>query len=241
MSEPFDFERAWLAKFSRCLDEVAGEGIREQVMAGAEGLSMASSRQEVIAWSRQAMERLDSLVDEQKAREVMLGCACQYPKADLQEMRKEYEATGDVDRVHRMLQERFEAFLRNTLQLSDEMVEDVVGRGWGAAGIREGNRIIATKIPKSGYLVEYLQEPDPEKKRQIYCHCPRIRDVLKTAERISPTYCYCGAGFYKGIWEEILQQPVEVELLESVLKGDEVCKIAIHLPQAGRSRFSTGY
>jgi len=44
------------------------------------------------------------------------------------------------------------------------------------------------------------------------------------------TYCYCGAGFYKGIWEEILQEPVEVEVLESVLKANEVCKIAIHLP-----------
>jgi len=45
-----------------------------------------------------------------------------------------------------------------------------------------------------------------------------------------PVYCYCGAGFYKGIWEEILQQPVEVQVLESVLKGDKVCKIAVHLP-----------
>jgi len=47
---------------------------------------------------------------------------------------------------------------------------------------------------------------------------------------ISTTYCYCGAGFYKGIWEEILQRPVEVEVLESVLSGGEVCKIVIHLP-----------
>jgi predicted hydrocarbon binding protein len=54
--------------------------------------------------------------------------------------------------------------------------------------------------------------------------------VLKTSETLSPTYCYCGAGFYQGIWEEILQQPVQVELLESVLKGDDVCKIAIYLP-----------
>ena len=92
------------------------------------------------------------------------------------------------------------------------------------------NTIIAIKIPKSGYLVEYMKETDPEKKRQYYCQCPRIRDVLKTSETISTTYCYCGAGFYKGIWEEILQKPVEVEVLESVLQGDEVCKIAVYLP-----------
>ena len=129
-----------------------------------------------------------------------------------------------------MLQEQFESFLKDSLQLSDVLTEEIVGRGWGAAGVKRDNTIIATKIPKSGYLVEYMQETDPEKKRQYYCHCPRVRDVLKTSESISATYCYCGAGFYQGIWEEILQATVEVEVLESVLKGDEVCTIAIHLP-----------
>jgi predicted hydrocarbon binding protein len=57
-----------------------------------------------------------------------------------------------------------------------------------------------------------------------------VRDALSTSETISPTYCYCGAGFYKGIWEEILQEPVAVEVLESVVQGDEVCKIAVYLP-----------
>jgi predicted hydrocarbon binding protein len=44
------------------------------------------------------------------------------------------------------------------------------------------------------------------------------------------TYCYCGAGYYQAIWQEILQRPVEVEVRQSVLQGDDVCTIAIHLP-----------
>lgn len=129
-----------------------------------------------------------------------------------------------------MLKEQFESFLKGTLGLDEKLKEEILKRGWGLAGIKKGNTIIATKIPKSGYLAEYIKETNPEKKRQYYCHCPRMRDALKTSEAISPTYCYCGAGFYKGIWEEILQKPVEVKLLESVLKGDDVCKIAVHLP-----------
>jgi predicted hydrocarbon binding protein len=230
MPEKFDFERAWLAKFSSRLDDIAGKEIRVKVMQGSEGLSSDSSRQEVIAWSREAMERLESLADEEGRKSIMTGCACRYPESGLQDIRKEYEATQDIDMAHRMLQERFEAFLRDTLELDDELVAEVVGRGWGLAGIRQGDTIIATKIPKSGYLVQYMQETDPEKKRQVYCHCPRVRDALKTGVTISPTYCYCGAGFYKGIWEEILQAPVEVEILKSVLKGDQACTIAIHLP-----------
>lgn len=225
-----DFERAWLAKLATRLDEIAGEGIRREVMEGSEALSSLSSRKEVIAWSRQAMERMDALLGEATSRQVMAGCACQYPKEDLQEVRQTYEATGDLDAAQQMLQERFVSFLRGSLQLKEEMIEEVVGRGWGLAGVRQGNTIVATKIPKSGYLAAYLEEPDPEKKRRYYCHCPRIREVLDTADTLPAIYCYCGAGYYKGIWEEILQAPVEVELLESVLQGDEVCSVAIHLP-----------
>jgi hypothetical protein len=97
--------------------------------------------------------------------------------------------------------------------------------------VRDGNTIIATKIPKSGYLKEYFQEDDPEKRRRLYCHCPRVRDVIGEEPSLPNEYCYCGAGFYQGIWEEILGQPVELEVLESVMQGDDVCKIAIHLPQ----------
>ena len=216
--------------FSRCLDEVVDKYTRDEIMAGSEGLSDKSERQTIIDWSKQAMDRLNKHVDADKRIEIMTGCACQYPKSDLQEIRQKYEATQDIDRVHSMLQERFISFLKNSLKLDDEVVADIVNRGMGLAGKRNGNTIIAMKIPKSGYILEYLKEKDPVKKRAIYCHCPRIRDALKTNIGISATYCYCGAGYYKGIWKEILQLPVKVELLESVLKGDDVCKIAIHLP-----------
>ena len=152
------------------------------------------------------------------------------PKQGLRAARQAYEETGDLSVVHGMLQAQFEAFLRNSLELEEEYVEKVVNRGWGLAGILDGDRILATKIPKSGYLAAYMEETDPEKRRQYYCHCPRVREILKTQESLPVTYCYCGAGFYKGIWEEILQEPVEVEVLESVLGGDEVCSIAVYLP-----------
>jgi hypothetical protein len=105
-----------------------------------------------------------------------------------------------------------------------------VQRGWGLAGIRQGNTIIAIKIPKSGNLLAYMREPDPAVRRRMYCHCPRVRDAIRTGEALSPLYCYCGAGYYKGLWEEIVGQPVEIKVIESILAGDNVCKIAIRLP-----------
>ena len=230
MAERQDFERAWLSKLSGNLDRTAGEVIRRQVMEGNEVLSAHSSPQEIIAWTKEAMNRIDSLIDEEKRKEIMTGCACNYPKANLQRIRQEYERSGDIDLAHQRLQEQFEKLLRDSLGLDDTLAEVIINRGWGSAGIKEGNKIIATKIPKSGNLIEYMRETNPDIKRQYYCHCPRVRDILKTSETLSPTYCYCGAGFYKDIWEEILQKPVEVEVLETVLEGNEVCRFVIYLP-----------
>jgi predicted hydrocarbon binding protein len=230
MTKQYDFERSWLEKFADCIEEAAGEDVSKQVIKGSEELSMRSDRTDVIDWSCTALEKLIDFVGESTAMEIMTGCACQYPRQDLQDIRLDYEELRDIDRSLQMLQEKFEHFLREVMQLDEEMIEEIVNRGWGLAGIRQGNTIVTTKIPKSGNLIEYMEERDPDLKRQLYCHCPRVRDALKTGRSIPTVYCYCGAGFYKSIWEEILGEPVQVEVLESVLQGDPVCKIAIKLP-----------
>jgi predicted hydrocarbon binding protein len=229
MSE-ISFEKSWESKFSNSLDKIAGEKIRKRVLEGSEKLTSTSSQKEIIRWTMKAMERLDALVDEKRRREIMAGCACRYPESDLQDIRKTYEQTGEIDLTHGMLQKKSLAFLKNSLRLSDELIEEIVNRGWGSAGIRKGDTIIATKIPKSDHLVEYMKEKDRKRKRALYCHCPRIRDSIRSKTKISPTYCYCGAGFYKGIWEYLLRRSVRVEVLESLLLGGDVCRIKIHLP-----------
>jgi hypothetical protein len=230
MAEELDFERGWLTRFSSGIEEAAGQEIRTAVMLGSEGLSSRSNREAVVQWTSGAMERLGALVDEERQKRILTGCACRYPDDALQAVAEVYERTRDVDQAHGLLEEQFESLLRDSLKLDEELMQDVVSRGWGSAGVKHGSTIIATKIPKSGNLLEYMRESDPAKKRQLYCHCPRVRDALALSVTISPTYCYCGAGFYKGIWEGILRQPVRVELLETVLRGDEVCRFAVHLP-----------
>lgn len=235
MSEEFDFEKYWLNKFSNCLDNFVGEDLRKKILAGSENFSDKTSADEIYSWSQKAMEKLDSLANEEKCIDIMTRCACQYPKGELQEIKKKFEETKDINLVLDMLQKKFENFLISTLKLNKEYFNFIINNGWGLAGVKKEDKIIATKIPKSGYIVDYIKEPDLQKKRVYYCHCPRIRDALKTpGVKISPTYCYCGAGFYKGIWEEILQKPVKVEVLESVFNGGDVCKIAINLPSDKR-------
>ena len=223
-----EFERKWLAKFKNCIGKVAGEAVSTEVMDGSDELPSLSGK-EVNDWTRKAMVRLESLVNEESLIEIMTGCACQYPQTGLKQFREKYAETSDLKLVHGMLQDQFIESTRKFLNLSDQEVENIKEWGWGVAGILQEDRIIATKMPFEFH--EYFKAENPNEKRFRFCHCPRIRKTIKDgAEPISESYCYCGAGFYKGIWEYILDEPMKVEVLETVLNGGDVCRIAIHLP-----------
>jgi hypothetical protein len=56
------------------------------------------------------------------------------------------------------------------------------------------------------------------------CLCPFIES--KPAG-LSPTYCLCSVGYVKVMHEMRFGRPVEVELLDSVLKGGQRCKFKI--------------
>jgi len=222
-----DFERQWLNKLSRSLAERAGADRTGEIMRGHEHLSDQSTPEEVISWTKGALRRLAQHLGQEEAQEVLLGCACQYPGEGLAEIRACYQREGDLAKAHEMLKDRFLGFLRDDLKLDEDLISTILDRGWGLAGRLDGQRVIATKIPKSGNLRAYLEEEDPEKRRQMYRHCPRIRSVLASGEALSSLYCYCGGGFYKGVWEEILGRPVQVDLSESVLEGGDVCRFVI--------------
>jgi len=54
------------------------------------------------------------------------------------------------------------------------------------------------------------------------CLCPMAE--AQAAGKISPTYCLCSVGYVKEMHERILGRPVEVELVDSVLRGGKRCK-----------------
>ncbi len=60
------------------------------------------------------------------------------------------------------------------------------------------------------------------------CYCSLMRG-LPVDQTASLTYCQCSRGFVQKYWEEILNRPVEVDLVESAISGAEECKFVIHL------------
>ncbi len=231
MANEFDFEKYWIGKFSQCVKDNTNEEIKEMVVEGSQNISKDSNREEIITWTKNAMKRLAELTATENIEQIMMGCACQYPKSELAELKRKYTKTKDIELVHSMLQSKFEQFLTSELNISNDNFNRITSQGWGLAGKLEGNRVIATKIPKSAYIEEYFNTDNHQRKRYIYCHCPRVKEVLKEDRADFPEiYCYCGAGFYKGIWEEILAKPVQVKMRKSVMKGDDVCQFEITIP-----------
>lgn len=58
------------------------------------------------------------------------------------------------------------------------------------------------------------------------CYCG---SVSKTRELFSATYCHCSCGWYGQLFETLLGKPVKVELLGSILQGDERCRFLIRI------------
>lgn len=56
------------------------------------------------------------------------------------------------------------------------------------------------------------------------CLCPMVENK---PQGLSSTYCDCSVGYVKVMHEMLLNRPVEVELVDSVLKGGKRCKFKL--------------
>jgi DNA gyrase inhibitor GyrI len=203
----------WLDRMSQGLERLAGEGIRQEVMAGSEDLVADSPMEERLAWLRGAMERLDVAVDDPVIRgTVLTGCAHRFPAGRIEKMRAEYRRLGGLDELLALMH-------------ADRSLGDL---SWYETMVWEGPVLHVTKDPVDPK--GYRQATSETEKRAHYCHCPAGRAAIRTHQTMSPTFCHCGAGWYVQLWEGILGEPVRVEVTESVLQGDDRCSFAIHLP-----------
>lgn len=203
----------WLSRLGKGIDRLAVDGVRERVLEGSEDLSPSSDPARKVAWMKEAMERLDDAVpDDVVRREILSGCAHVYPKERIARLKEDYERLGSVD------------------ALLDFIANDpgYDGAPYYRDPARGRNVILIDKIPQEREKFE--SATDPVAKRAAACHCPIVKAAILKGEKISFTFCGCGAGWFKPVWEGILERPVEVICEESVLRGDDRCHFAIYLP-----------
>ena len=91
-------------------------------------------------------------------------------------------------------------------------VEEFLSEEARAGGVaREGNVLYTSYQPR---------------KVRMRCFCTLVNG-LPVEETMSPTYCHCSVGHVKTYWEEVLQRPVKVKLVQSALTGASECKFAV--------------
>jgi uncharacterized protein DUF6144 len=115
-------------------------------------------------------------------------------------------------------------------EISADTVEYVREHREILGGVLRDGIIYWTKIPFKP--AAWLKEEDPQKKRYLACHCPMAREALADSDgRFPRVWCNCTAGYVKQRFNAIFDTETHVELLDSVLGGDDRCRFAIRVPE----------
>ncbi|MFB0518822.1 MAG: DUF6144 family protein [Acidobacteriota bacterium] len=59
------------------------------------------------------------------------------------------------------------------------------------------------------------------------CYCSQVKHTKETF--ITNTYCQCGVGYIRQLFESALERPVKVELIQSIIAGAERCEFVISI------------
>jgi effector-binding domain-containing protein len=203
----------WNALLARNLERVVGPAAREAVMQGSDAINVETALDDRFQWVKQALERLDGLADEGQKYDLLSSYAHVFPA----------EQVGKLKAVYEDARER----TGDGLQAVDAVIVFMDGDpGWQGGSRREGRIVYAAKNPRDPQAYEKAQSE--AERKQAYCFCPIVRSHL---DKGMPTsFCYCGAGWYRRQWECAIGKPVTIEVVQSILQGDDVCQFVIHLP-----------
>jgi effector-binding domain-containing protein len=199
----------WDRLLAEGTERALGAAARQQVVQGIERITPHSSLTDYAEWIRGAIDHLDSLTDDPDTKyQVLSCCAHVFPEERITHLRSVYEQRRDIDDVLR------------------EMYTDPA---WYEDPVRKGNVLYMRKVPFDPE--GYAKGTTPVERRRAYCHCAFVRPYLDAVpSRLSPTFCWCGSGWYRRLWEGILEQPVTIDHVETLLQGADACKLTIRLP-----------
>jgi hypothetical protein len=223
----------------RMVGDESGASVRDEVFAGIEAPALGVSNTERARRMRVAVERLEARLGRDRSARLIGRGLRDLPDEGFFGEKQRFEECGGIDAYLRRKGDEFIAELGRiqaedglyfSQPITDEVIAFVESHPEIRQGVRVGRVLYEAKIPYMA--VEYLREPDPERKAYYYCHCPWARESLQRGEkRVSPTFCYCSAAFHRKPYEVIFGQRLESEVLETVLAGGSWCRFAIHLPE----------
>lgn len=204
----------WNARLASNLERVLGVKACQAVMQGSNDLGIESGGESRFEWVKYTLARLDRLADAGQKWDILSGCAHVFPQRQIDKLTavfNEIRSRGG-----------------DPLQAVDAVIAFMESDpGWVEGGVRRGYTIYAAKQPRDPKA--YASAKTDLERRQAYCFCPLVRTRLDQGMPVD--FCHCGSGWFRQQWEGAISRPVRVETLKTVLRGDETCEFAIHLPE----------
>jgi hypothetical protein len=229
-----------LPSISERARQLAGSRTEEELFEGIEFPPLGSLPEAYPPVVRKLMSRMESRLPSDLCHRILAGNHHGIPETAFDEEREFYEKAPSVDeylkgRHARMVDELQQYCDENEIwyeqTITQRVVDFVKSNQELLSAVRQGDRLFVTKIPYNPD--RYLTETDPLMKRYLACHCPLAAStILKEGTGVSPTWCYCSAGYEKTLFDNVFGESLEVEVLESVLGGAERCRFAIKLPES---------
>ena len=221
------------------LGEHAGEEMRDKILPEEDLPPLGTPDREKILVTREIVKRMQKNLDPAGCKKILADVAHGLPRDFRKGEREKYLDAGSIDEylkrkrastIAELEKHRNDGSLWYNQYISAEVVDYVKSHPDVLSGERRGNTIYHTKIP---FMVqEYLTEKDEKMKQYFACHCAWAREsILDSDVDVSDSFCHCSGGFTKQPWEAALDQPLEYDMVKSVLKGDDECSFVIHLPE----------
>jgi hypothetical protein len=221
------------------LEAIAGKEARGKVFDGFELPPLGSPQDNYPKLTKKIIDAMEAELPSETCREVLTYNYHNVPVEAFKEKKERFEKAKSIDEFlkdeHGRFVEELSGYMeRGQIWYEQEttpaVLELVKGNQEIQNGVRQGNKIYVSKIPFAPK--QFLAEKDPIMKRYYACHCQLVRTAIRDGKpRISPVFCYCSGGYEKLPYDVIFGEPVEIELLESVLKGDMRCRFAITIPK----------
>jgi hypothetical protein len=222
------------------LATITGKATRGRVFHDVEMPPLGSPQDSYPPLTKTVLDRMEAELPARTCREILTWNYHNIPVEAFNESKERFEKAASIDEYLRGEHERLIEELEDCMkegrpwyeqEITPEVVEFVRGNQEICTGVRQGDRVYKTKIPYDPR--RFLKEKDPTMRKYYSCHCQLIRTALRDGKpRIPAIFCYCSAGYEKLHFDAIFGEPVEVELLETPLKGDARCRFAIRIPKS---------
>ena len=229
-----------LPEIGERLAGIAGEEVRRRVYEGFELPALGSPQDMFPPLTARIMERMEAELPPETCKQILTWNYHHVPAQAFDNAKKRFEKASSIDEYlkseHKRLVDEMKDCMRHggmwfEQEITPEVLDFIMAnQETCCTGVRKGEWIYVTKIPYAPK--QYLAEKDPTMKRYYACHCQLARTAIRDGKpRISPSFCYCSAGFVKVKFDAVFGEPVDIKLLETALKGDTRCRFAIKIPK----------